>query len=153
MFDSSPLSARGAMALKLSDPQFPPFPPSSGHCTSTIAHTFKRFKQFPRLVGPRGITHSEIGQKDLTSFKSKADLKSDILLFSPLIIIYLNIVRKRSKKFIAQPFHVFGRRCFPPESHQKTDNRSCPLAMKSTCVHTVHYTVQVYGIINSRGWN
>ena len=31
MFDSSPLSARGAMALKLSDPQFPPFPPSSGH--------------------------------------------------------------------------------------------------------------------------
>ena len=51
--DSFPLSARGAMAVKLSDPQFPP---SSGQSTnSTIAHTFQ---WFPRLAGHRGITHS-----------------------------------------------------------------------------------------------
>ena len=36
--DSSPLSARGAMALKLSESQFPS---SSGQCTNcTTAHTF-----------------------------------------------------------------------------------------------------------------
>ena len=51
--DSFPLSAQGAMALKLSDPQFPP---SSGQSTkSAIAHTFK---WFPRPEGPRGIIHS-----------------------------------------------------------------------------------------------
>ena len=51
--DSSPLSARGAMALKLSESQFPL---SSGRYTNcTTAHTFQRF---PRLGGPRGFTHS-----------------------------------------------------------------------------------------------
>ena len=51
--DSSPLSARGAMALKLSESQFPH---SSGQCIKdTTAHTVQ---WFPRLVGPRGFTHS-----------------------------------------------------------------------------------------------
>ena len=51
--DSCPLSARGAMALNLSESQFPL---SSGQCTqSTAAHTFQ---WFPMLVGPRRFTHS-----------------------------------------------------------------------------------------------
>ena len=58
-----------------------------------------------------------------------------------------------------QSSHALGRRCFPFNSHENTANISCPHAVKSTCVHTVtavqwlQYTVQVYSIIDSQGWN
>ena len=44
-----------------------------------------------------------------------------------------------------------GRKCFSFQAHDNTDSISCPDAVYALA--SAQYTVQVYSVIDSQGWN